>query len=108
MWVVSFPPNLDGIHRVEIPEVPTQHVRAAELSRAPWEGALDWHLAPHPLCFVTNARAFLQQVVGDYYLLVDFMGVLKVRSKALSLKGLLAHVANDCSCCLFPCRNAFP
>ena len=51
-------------------EVPAQHVRAAKFPRAPWERALTRLLAPHPLC--------LQQVVCNYYLLVDVMEALEV------------------------------
>jgi hypothetical protein len=77
-WVVSFPPDLNGVFWVQIPEVPAQHVCAAKFPRAPWKRALDRHLAPHPLCFVADARALLQQVVWDNFLLVDVVGALKV------------------------------
>ena len=59
-------------------EVPAQHVRAAKFPRAPWERALTRLLAPHPLCLVAGACTLLQQVVCNYYLLVDVMEALEV------------------------------
>ena len=63
-WVVSFPPDLNGVLRVQIPEVPAQQVCTAKFPRAPWKRALDRHLGPHPLCFIADARALLQQAFG--------------------------------------------
>ena len=73
-----FPWDLNRVFWVHIPEVPAQHVCTAKFPQAFWKRALDWHLAPHPLCFVADACALLQQVACNNYLLVDVVGALKV------------------------------
>ena len=93
---------------MHIPEVPAQHICAAEFPRAPWDWAPDRLLAPHPLGLVAVAWPYRLQVICDYYLLVDVMGALEVQAEAPCLKGLFAHVAYDCLLSLFPCSDAFP
>jgi len=62
---------------------------------------------PHPLGLIADTWADLQQVVCDYYLLVDVVGTLEVQAETPCLKVLLAHVSDDCSLLFFPCGNAF-
>ena len=93
---------------MHIPEVSAQHVCAAEFPRAPWEWAPDRLLVPHLLGLVAVAWSDRQQVICNYYLLVDVVGALEVQAETPRLKGLLAHMAYGCSLPLFPCGNAFP
>ena len=68
--VTPFPWDLDGVFWVQVPEVPAQHVSAAELLRASWERAPDQLLSPHPLRLVAGARRFLQEIICYHDLLV--------------------------------------
>ena len=108
LWVVSFPCNLNGVFWVQVPKVPAQHVCTAKRPRAPWERAPNRHLAPHPLCFVADARVFLQQVICNNYLLVDVVGALKVQSETPCLEVLFAHMADYCLFLTLPLQRLLP
>ena len=73
----------------------------------PGNGHLIGSFCPTRLASLADTWADLQQVICDYYLLVDVVGALEVQAETPCLKVLLAHVADDCSLPLFPCSNAF-
>ncbi len=88
--------------------MPAQHVCTAEFPGAPWERAADRLFVSHPLCFVADAWAVLQQVVLDNYLLVDVMGALEMGAETLHFEVCLARMAYDRPVPFFPCGNTFP